>query len=186
MLNLDLLERNIPIERTAEHAELRSLLGDLDEIATDVHNLSHQLHSSKLEHLGLSAALKEVCRQLAAQHHIEISLATEHLPETLPKPVSLCFYRVAQEALTNAVKHSRTSRVNVSVTRDGRILRMRIRDFGIGFDPKTRGNGLGLVAMQERLRVIGGVLRFNPVSGDGTEVEAEANIDKAHQATKVA
>jgi PAS domain S-box-containing protein len=186
MMNLGLLEHKMPAERLAERAEIRSLLGDLDELATDVHNMSHQLHSSKLEHIGLTAALREVCRQLSGQHHVVINLTADQMTRPLPQQVSLCFYRVAQEALTNAVKHSGSWQVNVTVTLDGKLLRMLIKDFGAGFDLAVKKNGLGLVTMQERLRMIGGVLRVNSVAGRGTELVAEANLDYPEQSAKVA
>jgi PAS domain S-box-containing protein len=169
------LERVLSPDETAGRSEIRKLEGELDQLVVDVHNISHNLHSSHLEHLGLSGALKQLCRQLAAQYGIAINLSTEQLPEVLPDPVPICFYRVAQEALSNAGKHSKSSKIDVGVFCDGRLLRMRIRDFGVGFDPLVRRNGLGLVTMQERLRIIDGVLRFNPVP-EGTEVEAEAEV----------
>jgi signal transduction histidine kinase len=77
----------------------------------------------------------------------------------------------------NALKHSESRRIDVSLDCHGQILRMRIKDFGIGFDhPSVLGKGLGLVTMQERLRMVGGVLRVNSVQGKGTELEAEAKI----------
>jgi PAS domain S-box-containing protein len=170
---------------TAGRSQIRKLEGDLDQLMLDVHNMSHNLHSTHLEHLGLRGALKELCRQLGAQYGIAINLSTEQLPEVLPDQVPICFYRVAQEALSNAGKHSESSRIDVGVFCDGRLLRMRIRDFGVGFDPSVRGNGLGLVTMQERLRMIDGVLRFNPVP-EGTEVEAEVKLDCVGLSEKVA
>jgi len=175
-VGLDLVDQAIPVQRSAEHAEIRSLLTQLDELATDVHNMSHQLHSSKLRYLGLRAALKEVCQQLVDQHRVAIHLTADQLPDSLSEQVSLCFYRVAQEALMNAVKHSGTSQVDVSLDCKGQVLRMCIRDYGTGFNLSVRGKGLGLVAMHERLRMVGGMLRFNSVAGMGTEVEAEVNI----------
>jgi signal transduction histidine kinase len=112
-LGLDLLDEKIPAERSAEHAEIRSLLTQLDELAIDVNNMSHQLHSSMLQYLGLRAALEEVCKQLVDQHRVAIHLTADQLPESLSEQVSLCFYRVAQEALMNAMKHSGTSQVDV-------------------------------------------------------------------------
>jgi signal transduction histidine kinase len=147
--------------------------------------MSQQLHSSKLDHLGLSAALKELCRRLAGQHRT-INLTTDQVPQCLSEEVSLCFYRVAQEALTNAVKHSRSARVEVAVVSDGRVLNMRIRDFGVGFDPAVERDGLGLVTMQERLKMIGGVLRFHSIPGRGTELEAEANLGNASLSAQAA
>ena len=178
-VGLGLADEKIPAERSAEHAEIHSLLTQLDELAVDVHNMSHQLHSSKLRYLGLRAALKEVCQQLVDQHHIAIHLTADQLPESISEQVSLCFYRVAQEALMNALKHSGTSQVDVNLNCQGQLLRMCIRDYGIGFNPSVRGKGLGLVAMHERLRMIGGTLRFNSTAGTGTEVEAQANISDA-------
>ena len=176
---LDMLDQTIPFERVAEHTQMGSLLTQLDDLVIDVHNISHQLHSSKLELLGLSVALKEVCQQLADQYGVAIDLATQKLPETLPEELSLCFYRTAQEGLMNALKHSQSRRIDVSLDCRGQILRMRIKDFGIGFDPSVLGKGLGLVTMQERLRMVGGVLRVNSVQGGGTELEAEAKIRDA-------
>jgi len=121
-------------------------------------------------------ALEELCCQLAAQYRITINLTTEQLPEVLPDPIPICFYRVAQEALSNAGKHSKSSKIDVGLFYDGRLLRMRIKDFGVGIDPSVLGNGLGLTTMQERLRMIDGVLRFNPVP-EGTELEAEVRLD---------
>jgi signal transduction histidine kinase len=158
---------------------MRGLLTQLDDLVIDVHSISHQLHSSTLKFLGLSVALKGVCQQLADQHGIVIDLTTQKLPKTLPEGVSLCFYRTAQEGLMNALKHSESRRIDVSLDCRGQILRMRIKDFGIGFDPSVSGKGLGLVTMQERLRMVGGVLRVNSFLGKGTELEAEAKISDA-------
>jgi len=176
-IRLDVMQNQTPIERRFENPELSDLLAELDELTEDVHNMSHRLHSTKLDHLGLSAALKEICRQLAAQHHMAIELNAEEAPQPVPEEVSLCFYRVAQEALTNAVKHSRSTRIDVSMMREGSVLKMRIKDYGIGFDTAVRRSGLGLVTMQERLKMIGGALRIDSVAGGGTELEAEACIE---------
>ena len=178
-IGLDLVERKIPVERNVEHAEMCSLLTQLNELAIDVHNMSHQRHSSKLQYLGLRAALKEVCQQFVDQHRVAIHLTADQLPESLSEQVSLCFYRVAQEALMKAVKHSGTSQVDVSLDCKGQLLRMCIRDYGIGFNPSVRGKGLGLVTMHERLKMVSGMLRFNSLAGMGTEVEVEVNIGDA-------
>ena len=182
---LDDLERVLSPDETVGRSKIRTLGGQLEELVADVHNMSHNLHSSHLDYLGLSVALEVLCRQLAGQYGIAINLTTERLPEVLPDPVPICFYRVAQEALSNAGKHSKSSKIDVGVFCDGRLLRMRIRDFGVGFDSSVRGNGLGLVTMQERLRMVDGVLRFNPVP-EGTEVEAEVKLDYVASSEKLA
>jgi signal transduction histidine kinase len=139
--------------------------------------MSHQLHSSKLEHLGLRVALNDVCRQLAEQHHVVINLSAKNVPDSLPEDVSLAFYRVAQEALRNAVKHSRSPRIDVNLDYDEQVLQMKVRDFGVGFDPGIQRNGLGLITMQERVRMVGGTVCFNSVPGVGTELQAEARVE---------
>lgn len=187
-IEMDILGQKLARQRAeqSDQAEFKRLLGELDELVVDVHNMSHRLHSSKLELLGLHEALAEICRQFATQKHLAIDVKAGPMRQRLPQDVSLCFYRVAQEALTNAVKHSNSSRVEVSLTYTAGVLRMRIKDFGIGFDTTVRGAGLGLVTMQERLRMIGGIARFHSVPGQGTEVEAEVNIGDAASAAKVA
>jgi signal transduction histidine kinase len=179
-IELDIVDQKIPADRTAERAELRGVLAQLDELAVDVHNMSHQLHSSKLQLLGLCPALKEVCHQLACQHHVAINLTAGELPKVLPEQVSLCFYRVAQEALMNAVKHSGTPRVDVSLDCRGEVLCMRIKDYGIGFDSSVSAKGLGLVTMHERLRMVGGVLRLTSALEKGSVLEAEVDMGNAN------
>ncbi|HEY7533358.1 MAG TPA: PAS domain-containing protein, partial [Nitrospiraceae bacterium] len=162
-------------DETEGQSRIVKLESELDQLISDLHDVCHNLHSH-LDLLGLTVALEELCCQLAAQYRITINLTTEQLPEVLPDPVPICLYRVAQEALSNAGKHSKSSKIDVGLFYDGRLLRMRIKDFGVGIDPSVRGRGLGLTTMRERLRMIDGVLRFNPVP-EGTEVEAEVRLD---------
>jgi PAS domain S-box-containing protein len=175
-IKLGSLQDVLSPDETEGRTKILNLEGELDQLIFDLHDVCHNLHSSHLDLLGLTVALEELCCQLAAQYRITINLTTEQLPEVLPDPIPICFYRVAQEALSNAGKHSKSSKIDVGLFYDGRLLRMRIKDFGVGIDPSVRGNGLGLTTMQERLRMIDGVLRFNPVP-EGTEVEAEVRLD---------
>jgi signal transduction histidine kinase len=186
MMELDVLKNQMPLERADDQTKIHNLLGQMDELVTDVHNMSHRLHSSKLQHLGLRVALKEVCRQFSNMHRIQIDLSADFLPMPLPEAVSLCFYRVAQEAVNNAIKHSGSPRVEVQLASDESTLRMRIKDFGIGFDPAERGKGLGLVAMQERLRMIGGTLHIHSSPHIGTELVAEVSLESLPASSKSA
>jgi len=155
---------------------LLELQNSVTELGSDVHSLSHRLHSSKLRMLGLEAALREVCQQVSRQHNLEIQLLTAELPSDLPEDLSLCFYRVAQESLNNAVKHSHSTRIEVRLGNSGGQVWMRIKDFGVGFDPSTRGGGIGLAAMRERLRMVGGSLRIESSPGVGTELMVKAKV----------
>jgi len=155
---------------------LLELQNSVTELGSDVHSLSHRLHSSKLRMLGLEAALREVCQQVSRQHNLEIQLLAAELPSDLPEDLSLCFYRVAQESLNNAVKHSHSTRIEVRLGNSGGQVWMRIKDFGVGFDPSIRGAGIGLAAMRERLRMVGGSLRIESSPGVGTELMAKAKV----------
>lgn len=186
MMDIDAWQGEIPFQRTADHSTLRRVMAQLDELSTDVHNLSHRLHSTKLQHLGLRAALQELCQQFSTRHNIAIQLDTESVPRFLPELISLCFYRVAQEAVKNAVKHSGSARIEVRVTCSEQLLRMHIQDFGTGFDTASPGSGLGLMTMQERLRMIGGTLQIDSSPQRGTAVMAEVKLERASMAAKVA
>jgi signal transduction histidine kinase len=176
MMQLDMFNHQLPPDPDFDVSDLHSSMYDLDALVTDVHNLSHSLHSSKLSHLGLRCALKELCDQVTRRQGVEIELMEGELPLAIPESVSLCFYRVAQEALNNAVRHSGSERVRMMLLEDDGRLKMQIRDFGIGFGADAQDKGLGFVAMQERLRIIGGKLLIKSNPGQGTEVTAEANV----------
>jgi signal transduction histidine kinase len=175
-VGLDILHQQSSADGTSLHQRLQELGRDVKELAGDVHNLSHRLHSSKLRLLGLKAALTEVCRQVSRQHNLDIQLQAGELSSGLSEDVSLCFYRVAQEALNNAVKHSHSTRVEVKLGDSRGRVWMRIKDFGVGFDPTARANGIGLAAMRERLRMVGGSLQVKSSPGVGTELTAEAKV----------
>jgi signal transduction histidine kinase len=155
---------------------IREILDGLDKLATDIHQMSHRLHSSRLRHLGLSAALRDVCRSISNQHHIPIDFAVDQDYRELPEHIALCFYRVAQEALNNAVKHSGSDCIEVRLNGHGQDLAMTIVDYGVGFDPHVATEGMGLSSMRERLRMIGGSLQIQSRPGGGTKLQAEASM----------
>ena len=130
------------------------------EISTDVQALSHELHSSTLQHLGIVAAMKRFCLELSRQEKAEIAFTNEGIPPTVPSETSLCLFRVLQEALHNAVKHSQVRHFDVDLRGTSDAIHLRIRDTGLGFDPEAamQGRGLGLTSMKERLKLVGGDL----------------------------
>jgi PAS domain S-box-containing protein len=146
------------------------------DLATDIHQLSHELHSSRLQHLGLGPALSELCSRVASQRPIVIETRFDHLPQQMPQDVALCLFRVAQEALTNVLKHSQAQSVMVEGERDGATVRVRISDDGVGFDPTVRSSGIGLTSMRERLRLVGGELLLHSAPNLGTQVIASVRI----------
>ena len=155
-------------------AELESSRRLTEEICADAQRISHRLHPTQLALLGLSRALSRLCAAFARQTGVVIEFsATDDVPR-LPQEVSTCLYRVAQEAIQNAAKHSRSPRVRVELSATPKAIRLCVSDAGCGFDAATsdRQSGLGLVSMAERARSLGGQLSITSAIGNGTRVEA--------------
>jgi len=150
-----------------------SLQNQVQEISADIHRLSYRLHPSKLDHLGLSAAIKSLCEQLNAAGNIRVYLHQQGVPATLPQDVTLCFFRVAQEALRNAVKHSHARHVRVILKMVDNTLLLAVSDDGCGFatGPSAPIEGLGFISMRERSRIAGGRLEVYSSPGQGTRIE---------------
>ena len=140
------------------------------EIATDVHNLSHELHPARLEMLGLAPALRGLCDEMASGHDIEIEFERAPIPGSIPYEVSLCLFRIAQEGLRNVVKHSGAPRATVTLWHADGLLALQIADSGCGFAPEGAGDGLGLVSMRERALVVGAQFMVQSAQGRGTRV----------------
>jgi PAS domain S-box-containing protein len=171
----------------ALHDILQELKRRVIEISTDVQALSHQLHSSKLEYLGLAAAAKSFCREISEMHHVRIDFTQSGVPRNLPKDVALCLFRVLQEALQNAVKYSGTDHCEVSLCGTSADIKLRVRDSGRGFsvDDAMGTKGLGLVSMRERVNLVKGeiVIKSNPTAG--TEIMVHVPVSTADCASKV-
>ncbi len=150
----------------------------ISQIAKDVQGLSHRLHSSKLEYLGLATAANSFCRELSEQAKIEVQFRHTGLPRHLPKEVSLCLFRVLQEALQNAVKHSGVRSFAVDLEGSVDLINLTVADFGSGFEEQeafTR-EGLGLISMRERLHLVRGELSVNSKPGAGTTIRARVPL----------
>jgi len=144
------------------------------QLSLDVGSLSHQLHSSYLEHLGLAAAVENQCKEFSAAHHVQIRCTIEDFACAPARDVSLGLFRVLQEALRNALRHSHAECVQVTLSAGTAGLRLQVADNGIGFDPQAMSGceGLGLASMRERLRLLGGELSIFSAPGGGTRLEA--------------
>jgi signal transduction histidine kinase len=164
------MERSVPSSEAKISA--RSLRSDLARLSDDVHALSYQLHPSVLDDLGLNEALKVECEQFSRRQSIPASLTTFLTPPELPYEVALCLFRIAQEALRNAARHSRASRVTLAVTRANGLVRMTVSDDGVGFDRMRAGarHSLGHTGMKERAKVVGGTVAIESAPGRGTRV----------------
>ena len=148
---------------------LEVLRDELDSLCTDIHEMSHDLHSYKLQHLGLKSALKDLCRRLS-QPDFRVDLYADEFEEPISKDVSLCLYRVAQESLNNAIKHAHALVVAITITKVQEMYYLTIQDSGVGFDSNVSRQGLGLVSMGERIKLVNGSFRMHSMPGRGTEI----------------
>jgi PAS domain S-box-containing protein len=177
-MNLETLKQELPtsdgkvIRRIEESSKLTS------ELASDIHALSHRLHSSKLELLGLVGACHSFCRELSDRQNVEVAFHSRDLPKNLPPQIALCLFRVLQEALQNAVKHSGARRFDVSLSGAPSEILLAVHDSGIGFDPEKaiEGNGLGLISMMERLKLVDGQLSIDSKPQVGTTIHARVPL----------
>lgn len=177
IIRLGEVNRQTPESLSSPHSDFGSIVDELDELTSDVHRLSHQLHSSKLQHLGLKSALNELCRQMTQQHKLEVVQEIEDAPD-LPSQAQLCLYRVAQEALNNVVRHSRASKVSIRFSVEHAVARLDIADDGRGFNVSSAtASGLGLASMRERLHAINGELSVSALERRGTRIIATVSIE---------
>lgn len=175
---LEQLKRSLRDSKNGAHASMAELQQYFQEISATIHNLSHELHSATLEHLGLVAAIRGSCRELAHRQKAEIHFHHEDVPQAVPKEISLCLFRVLQEALQNAVKHSGVRQFSVELRGTSDALNLIIRDGGVGFDHAAalRGPGLGLTSMQERMKLMRGELFIESQFECGTTVHARVPV----------
>ena len=144
------------------------------EIAGDVQSLSHQLHSSKLDYLGIVTAIRGFCVDFSKQHQVDIEFSESNVPTDLPKDVSLSLFRVAQEALHNAVKYSGVSQFAIELSGMEDAVRLVVSDAGAGFDvgEAKKNRGLGLLSMQERIHLVHGTFSVESKPWQGTRIMA--------------
>jgi PAS domain S-box-containing protein len=149
-----------------------------NEISSDIHHLSHRLHPSKLHNLGLVVALHGLCNEISEQSGVRIHFTYRAVPKALPSDVSLCLYRISQEALNNVVRHSSAREATLELSRTNHTIGLCISDAGSGFDPEQvqEKAGLGLVSMRERLRLVGGQLSIVSGPFHGTQVCAQVPL----------
>ncbi len=159
--------------------KLRELSRQAMEISHNVHAMSHELHSSKLEYLDLVTAAGGYCKEAAAQQKIQVDFSVHGVLPVVSYDISLCLFRVLQEALRNAVKHSGVRRFVVKLHGMPGEVGLSVSDSGVGFAPddKQLGRGLGLVSMRERVRAVGGVISIASKLAGGTTIFARIPVD---------
>jgi len=177
-IELEQLGQKIPERQSELREDVRDLQSKAHEISMEIHRLSYQLHPSKLDHLGLAAALKSLCDELKASQGLQIEFFQRGFPATLPKDVTLCVFRIAQEALRNIVKHSGTHEALVVLERTDGEISLCVSDTGCGFDTESdkMKSGLGFISMMERLRLVGGEISIHSQPSWGTQIDVSVPL----------
>jgi PAS domain S-box-containing protein len=182
-VELDLLGQKPPESAAQVGGRMHELCARVKQLSSDVHDLSHNLHPSKLEQLGLVAGVRGLCKEQIEAHHLEVEFAHKQMPPSIPDDTVLCLYRIAQEALGNIIKHSGARHAHVELSGGADGVSLRITDDGAGFDlGSVDGNGgLGLVSMRERLRLVGGAIVIDSRPSAGTRIDVHVPLCPAGQ-----
>lgn len=163
---------------------IEEVIKQIRDLVKDIQALSHRLHSSNLEYLGLTVAAESFCREISNRQAVKIDYHCEGISKQLPKEISLCLFRVLQEALQNAIKHSGSRNFEVSLSGEANEIHLTVRDRGTGFNPAEamKGHGLGLTSMKERLKLIDGELSIESKLGAGTTIHARVSLKERTKA----
>lgn len=152
---------------------IESLQTKAQEISAEIHRLAYRLHPSKLDHLGLVAAVQSLCQEFSEGRNFKVELRLKDFPTTIPKDVSLCIFRIAQELLRNCHKHSGAHKAQVLLEEAEGAVRLSVSDDGCGFDIRSDAmkKGLGFTSMRERLRLVRGEMQVYSQTWNGTRIE---------------
>jgi len=183
-IGLSSLKQHIPLKQEEGHKEAERALRRLQQLAEDVRRMSHELHPTWLAYSGLEVALKSHCAEFKQATGVEALVQVQgHMDDDSPR-LALGVLRITQEALQNVWKHSGTRQVNVDLECAGDKMRLRISDRGCGFDPSQGGKrqGLGLVSMRERAKLMGGTFAVESAQGSGTTIMVTIPLGAAQDA----
>jgi PAS domain S-box-containing protein len=175
VLNIDVDRLSHQVQTSEDRTRLRSISAQVGEIAEHLHDLSYELHPARLQTLGLVESLRVMCAEFSPQRNITVvfEAAEGELPLVIDPAVSLCLYRITQEALHNVARHSHAAEASVALSYNDGDICLEIADSGIGFEPhSSRHTGLGLVSMRERVGVLNGKLVIHTSPGRGTRIAA--------------
>ena len=176
--DLEGLKQGLPDSAVELGERIAEMSKQAGEVGKDIQALSHRLHSPKLEYLGLAATAASFCREFFDLQKVKIAFHSENIPKELPQDVSVCLFRVLQEAIQNAIKHSGSRQFQVSLRGGANEIELTVQDSGIGFDPQEaiKGRGLGLTSMRERLKLVDGQLSIESTPQRGTTIQARVRL----------
>jgi len=180
---LESIEEGIDDSSSGTAPKLRKAWNTISELGADLHSLSHRLHSSTLESLGLVAGVRVFVEEFAVQQQIQIDFTHANIPPGVAEDVALCLFRVVQESLRNIKRHSGTDRAEIRLEGSGENLHLTVIDRGRGFDvnhspPRA---GIGIRSMHERLRSLGGQFTITSRPSEGTRIDASVPLKSSRQ-----
>ena len=177
-VELEAWRQKVPESAPDVHKHVRHALERVAEISRDVQGLSHRLHSSKLEYLGIAVAAKSFCIEFSEQHNVHLEFSSD-VPLSVPRDVSLALFRVLQEALQNGIKHGDAEQFCVELKCVNREIHLTVSDTGKGFEPHDvmSSMGLGLISMRERMQFVNGTFSVESEPGRGTTIRAYVPFD---------
>jgi PAS domain S-box-containing protein len=185
-IGLEQFKQDMPGLWSRAGQQLDNLVKASAEVLSSIHDLSHQLHPSRLEILGLVTSLRGFCREFSQRHKLPV-LFVHHddIQREIPKDVTLCLYRIVEEALQNVVKHSGAEDATVELSGHSNRIELCVSDSGTGFIPESANGeaGLGLISMRERLRLVGGHLSIESKPSHGTRIRVRIPFSTAGQKT---
>jgi signal transduction histidine kinase len=154
--------------------QLEQILRQCSILTGDVQALSHELHPSILDNLGLVTAVRSFCREISEQSGVSVEFTSENVPDSLPREVSLSLFRLIQEAVHNSVKHSGENYCKVNLRGNSSGIHLEVRDQGAGFSVESLKNkrGLGLTSMRERIQLLDGKIHIDSKASAGTRILA--------------
>jgi PAS domain S-box-containing protein len=186
VLNIDVDRLSHQMQTSEQRTRLRRISAQVAEVAEHLHDLSYELHPARLQTLGLLESLRVMCSEFSHQRNIHVTFAAadSELPLVIEPGVSLCVYRITQEALHNVARHSRAAEASVQLSYEGNDIYLEVADSGVGFEPHSnRHTGLGVVSMRERVGVLNGKLVIHTAPGRGTRIVARIPLPlPPHQA----
>jgi signal transduction histidine kinase len=176
-VELEQLSQRLPASQNNLRLSINNVWERAQEISSEIHRVAYQLHPSKLDHLGLVAAVKSHCLELAALHEIKIAFEEKGCSGLIPKDVTLCLFRIVQEAFRNVIKHSGAREASVVLVGTPQTIELSVSDNGRGFavDSLESRSGLGLISMRERLRLVDGVISIHSTAR-GTNIEVSVPV----------
>ena len=177
-VKLEGLKQDLPASNGRMSRRVKEVQEHVSDLGIDIQALSRRLHSSKLEYLGLAGACEGFCREFSGQQNVEIDFHSQGVPKELPQEIALCLFRVLQEALQNAVKHSGVRQFEVSLKGALDEIQLSVHDSGVGFDPEKAisQHGLGLTSMKERLKLVDGTVSIDSKLQSGTTICARVPL----------